>query len=63
METVKIIEGLKKPEFQQGKALVVGCSTGRLVLELAGLFGQSIGTDYIVRYFSLALKLIEKGTI
>lgn len=40
---------------------MIGCSAGRLVLELTKFFNESIGTDYVVRYFGLAEELLEKG--
>lgn len=39
----------------------MGCSVGRLVLELSKYYKESIGIDYHVRYFSLGETMIEEG--
>jgi hypothetical protein len=40
--------------------LVVGCSVGRLPLELSKKFSTSYGIDYTARYFQMATRLHEQ---
>jgi hypothetical protein len=39
----------------------VGCSVGRVPLELGKSFKESIGVDYTTRYFQMSTRLREKG--
>lgn len=39
----------------------LGCSTGRLVFNLAKKFDEVVGIDYCGRYLDIALKLQSKG--
>jgi hypothetical protein len=43
--------------------LSVGCSVGRLVLELSKIFKTSFGIDYTARYFQMASRLLEEHKI
>jgi hypothetical protein len=45
------------------KALTVGCSVGRMPLELGKYFDESIGIDYTTRYFQVATKVKECGCL
>lgn len=40
--------------------LTVGCSVGRIPLELGKTFRESIGVDYTTRYFQMSTRLREK---
>jgi hypothetical protein len=39
----------------------VGCSVGRIPIELGKTFGESIGIDYTTRYFQMSTRLQETG--
>jgi hypothetical protein len=39
------------------KALTVGCSVGRISLELGKVFEESVGIDYTTRYFQMSTRL------
>ena len=39
----------------------VGCSVGRVVLEMSKYFQQSYGTDYSARFFQMATRLHDKS--
>lgn len=39
------------------KVLTIGCSVGRIPLELAKSFNESIGVDYTTRYFQMSTRL------
>lgn len=39
----------------------MGCSVGRIVLEMSKYYLQSYGTDYSARFFQMATRLYEKG--
>jgi hypothetical protein len=39
----------------------VGCSVGRIPLELGKYFESSVGIDYTTRYFQMSTRLKEKG--
>ena len=43
------------------KALTVGCSVGRVPMELGKIFNQSIGIDCTTRYFQMSSRLKETG--
>lgn len=43
------------------KVLTIGCSVGRIPLELAKSFNESIGVDYTTRYFQMSTRLRQKG--
>jgi len=45
------------------RALSVGCSVGRMPFELAKKFKQSCGIDYTARFFQMATRLCESGSI
>lgn len=46
---------------QHGKCLTVGCSVGRIVMEMSKYFSHSYGVDYSARFFQMATRLYEKG--
>lgn len=46
-----------------GRALDIGCATGRTSYELARVFGQVHGVDFTARFIRLAIALQEKGEI
>ena len=39
----------------------IGCSVGRVVLEMSKYFQQSYGTDYSARFFQMATRLYDKS--
>lgn len=43
------------------KCLTVGCSVGRIVLEMSKYFSSAYGTDYSARFFQMTTRLYEKG--
>lgn len=43
------------------KCLTVGCSVGRIVMEMSKYFDFSYGTDYSARFFQMATRLYEKN--
>ena len=45
------------------RVLTIGCSVGRMPLELGKIFKESIGIDYTARYFQIVTKLKEKGKL
>ena len=59
MEVVDIVNNLV--EINKGeknkKILTVGCSVGRIPLELSKTFKISIGIDYTTRYFQMSIRL------
>lgn len=50
-------------EVTKGKALDIGCGTGRLAFELAREFNQVDGIDFTARHIQHALQLKEQGTL
>lgn len=52
---------MEENEFKVPKtnSLVVGCSVGRLPLELSKHFDHSYGIDYTARYFQMATRLLD----
>ena len=59
---VEVVRGIREAVgLQQGRALTVGCSVGRIPLELGRLFEESIGIDYTTRYFQMSTRLKETG--
>ena len=50
-------------EKKKGRVLTVGCSVGRIALELGRWFEESIGIDYTTRYFQILTKLKESGSL
>lgn len=48
------------PSESEKRSLVVGCSVGRLPLELSKKFSTSYGIDYTARYFQMATRLHEQ---
>lgn len=48
---------------KKGRVLTVGCSVGRIALELGRWFEESIGIDYTTRYFQILTKLKESGCL
>ena len=60
---LEVIEEIKKEvgnNFNK-KALTVGCSVGRISLELGKVFEESVGIDYTTRYFQMSTRLRESG--
>lgn len=49
----------KEIASSDARSLVVGCSVGRLPLELSKKFSHSYGIDYTARYFQMATRLLE----
>ena len=45
------------------KMLTVGCSVGRIPMEMGRIFKESIGIDYTSRYFQMSTRLKETGKI
>ena len=41
--------------------LPLGCSVGRISLELGKVFEESVGIDYTTRYFQMSTRLRETG--
>ena len=39
----------------------MGCSVGRISLELGKVFEESVGIDYTTRYFQMSTRLRETG--
>ena len=58
--TAKIKERLSK---LGGKSLVVGCSVGKLMLEMSKIFDFSEGLDFTSRFFQIAARIMEKGSL
>ena len=59
---LKVCEVMEKYcKDQNQKCLTVGCSVGKIVLEMSKYFAFSYGTDYSARYFQMATRLYEKG--
>lgn len=60
---LEVIEGIKKEigENSCKKVLTVGCSVGRISLELGKVFEESVGIDYTTRYFQMSTRLRETG--
>ena len=56
-----IEENIEKDKVE--KSLVVGCSVGKLPLELSKSFKESYGIDYTARYFQMATRLLETNVI
>ena len=48
-------------KLKDKKVLTVGCSVGRIPIELGKIFGESIGIDYTTRYFQMSTRLQETG--
>lgn len=59
----KVCQIAKDLSNKNQKCLTVGCSVGRVVLELSKHFLQSYGTDYSARFFQMATRLYEKGQL
>lgn len=57
----KVKESLETRSHQ--KALTVGCSVGRIPLELGKYFNESIGIDYTTRYFQMSTRLKDTGVL
>lgn len=60
---LEMAEKIKEAARKNGgnKALTVGCSVGRVPLELGKVFEESIGIDYTTRYFQMSTRLKEAG--
>lgn len=60
---VELAEKIKEKVGKNGKdarVLTVGCSVGRVPLELGKSFKESWGIDYTTRYFQMSTRLREK---
>ena len=58
---VEVVQKLKKKighKQKDKKVLTIGCSVGRIPMELSTLFGESVGMDYTTRYFQMATRLL-----
>lgn len=51
----------KNMRNQKSKCLTVGCSVGRIVMEMSKYFSSSYGVDYSARFFQMATRLYEKN--
>lgn len=61
---LEVVQNIKQKLTQKPKdkkILTVGCSVGRIPIEMAKVFGYSIGIDYTTRYFQMSTRLQEKG--
>ena len=56
-EVLTKIESSKTDKIKNNKVLTVGCSVGRIPLELGKLFKESVGIDYTTRYFQMSTRL------
>jgi hypothetical protein len=63
MELAKTITDKVGAKAKDTKILTVGCSVGRVPLELSKVFKESIGADYTTRYFQMSTRLKEKGVL
>ncbi|HPN41114.1 MAG TPA: 5-histidylcysteine sulfoxide synthase [Candidatus Cloacimonadota bacterium] len=61
--SLRLIEGLRGLEFTGGKALHIGCKTGRGTFELARHFDSVVGLDFTARLIRMATDMKEKGYI
>ena len=50
-------------EAEEATILTVGCSVGRVPMELGRTFKHSIGIDYTCRYFQMSTRLKETGQL
>lgn len=57
LEVVNKIKDAMQSFPQLHKALTVGCSVGRIPLELGKYFEESVGIDYTTRYFQMSTRL------
>jgi|NOAtaT_6_FD_contig_31_6256806_length_747_multi_4_in_0_out_0_1 16S rRNA A1518/A1519 N6-dimethyltransferase RsmA/KsgA/DIM1 with predicted DNA glycosylase/AP lyase activity len=59
LELVKVINSIvdNSKSEKDKKILTVGCSVGRIPLELGKIFKNSIGIDYTTRYFQMSIRL------
>lgn len=48
---------------KRGRALDLGCATGRASFELARVFNQVIGIDFSARFIQVGIRLAETGAI
>ena len=62
---LEVIERIKEEleGEKNAKALTVGCSVGRIPLELGKIVEESIGIDYTTRYFQMSTRLKESGCL
>ncbi len=63
IELAKTIAAKVGAKAKDTKILTVGCSVGRVPLELSKVFKESIGVDYTARYFQMSSRLKEKGLL
>lgn len=61
LEVVQKIKSALAVNNHYHKALTVGCSVGRIPLELGKYFNESIGIDYTTRYFQMSTRLQSTG--
>lgn len=61
LEVVRKVKEAIKSVPEHHKALTVGCSVGRIPLELGKYFDESVGIDYTTRYFQMSTRLRETG--
>ena len=57
LEVVDKLKSILCKKGENHKALTVGCSVGRIPLELSKMFDESIGIDYTTRYFQMSTRL------
>lgn len=63
VELSKVIADKVGNKAKNTKILTIGCSVGRVPLELSKTFKESIGVDYTTRYFQMSTRLKEKGVL
>ena len=61
LEVANSIKAEVGKQMNYRKALTVGCSVGRIPLQLGKYFKESIGVDYTARYFQMSSRLNDKG--
>ena len=61
LEVVDKLKSILCKKGENHKALTVGCSVGRIPLELSKMFDESIGIDYTTRYFQMSTRLKQTG--
>ena len=60
LELAQLLRDRIGSKNENTRVLTVGCSVGRIPLELGKTFRESIGVDYTTRYFQMSTRLREK---
>jgi hypothetical protein len=63
LEVVKKVTEIAESKPNRRKALTVGCSVGRIPMELGKIYKESVGIDYNTRYFQMSSRLKETGCL